>query len=81
MAIRRGAPEDREQREGRPDVRDDEHEFEDRRQGHAVVVTGTDDVVGIVENDVVENVRRDRADEGENEEHPGDAREVPRRRC
>jgi hypothetical protein len=66
--------EDREQGDGGADVRDDE-DLEERAQGRAPGGAGTDDVVGVVQHRRVEDGRRrDRGDEGDDEERAGDER-------
>ena len=56
--------EDRERHDGCADVRDDEKQFEERRQVDAAVGTATGDVtLGIVEHGLEEGQRGDRGDE------------------
>ena len=66
--------EDREQHDGRADIRDDEDELADRSQAHARVAASTDDVVGGVQYRVVEDQPSDTGDEGDDEEHAHDER-------
>ena len=70
--------EDREQHDRGPDVRDDEQHLEERAQEHLGVVPPADDEVPLVENVVVERERRNRGDEGDHEEHPGESRSLLR---
>jgi hypothetical protein len=69
------SPRDRVEHNGRPDVRDDEQELQERAQVDLVVLAATSDVTGrIVEHRLEESECADRRDERDQEEHSEDPR-------
>jgi hypothetical protein len=71
------APEERERQDGGADVGDDQQDLQGRPDEDAcVAAAGPEDEVGVVEERVVQQHRRDAGDERDDPQHAGDGREL-----